>query len=70
MTQAHIGQYCAPRHRRGLFRTLLQLRAARRQRLALARMDDSRLCDLGLTRGEAQREAARGFWDAPDNWRL
>ncbi|MEL6219916.1 MAG: DUF1127 domain-containing protein, partial [Pseudomonadota bacterium] len=29
----------------------------------LAALDDARLKDLGLTRGEAAREAARPFWD-------
>lgn len=40
-----------------------------RQRRALAAMDDHQLRDLGLTRVEAQAEAARPLWDAPVHWR-
>ena len=39
-----------------------------RQRRALAKMDDAQLVDLGLTRDEAQAEAARPIWDAPNHW--
>ncbi len=35
------------------------------ERRALARMDESRLADLGLTSAEAAREAARPIWDLP-----
>ncbi|MDR9394453.1 DUF1127 domain-containing protein [Roseovarius sp. SYSU LYC5161] len=44
------------------------LRAAlqvRRERRALARLPDSALRDLGLTRAEARAEARRDFWDVP-----
>jgi len=34
-----------------------------RQRRALAELDDHRLDDLGLTRRDAAREAARPIWD-------
>jgi uncharacterized protein YjiS (DUF1127 family) len=34
----------------------------RAQRRALAELDDDRLRDIGLTRAEAQVEAARPFW--------
>ena len=44
--------------------------AARRQRAALARLDDAALADIGISRSEAREEAARPFWDAPDNWRI
>lgn len=40
-----------------------------RQRRALARLDDARLADLGLTRAEAHAEATRPLWDVPPNWR-
>ena len=39
-----------------------------RQRRALARLDDRALKDIGVTRQDAQAEAARPLWDAPDNW--
>ena len=35
-----------------------------RQRRALAELDDRLLCDIGLTRSEAEREAAKPFWYA------
>jgi len=34
-----------------------------RQRRELAQLDDAMLADLGLSRHDAQREAARPFWD-------
>jgi len=34
----------------------------RRQRVALARLDDRLLADIGLTRAQAAFEAARPFW--------
>ncbi len=39
-----------------------------RQRRALAKMDAAQLVDLGLTRAEAQAEAQRPIWDAPNHW--
>ncbi len=33
------------------------------ERAALARLGDAALDDLGLTRAQAAREAARPFWD-------
>lgn len=38
------------------------------QRRALANMPAHRLCDLGLTRADALREAARPMWDMPAYW--
>lgn len=35
------------------------------QRRALATMDAEQLADIGLTREQAAREAARPFWDLP-----
>lgn len=57
-------------HRRRLS-PLARLAAAlelRRQRQALAALDDSRLADLGLTRDAARTEASRPLWDAPSHW--
>jgi uncharacterized protein YjiS (DUF1127 family) len=45
--------------------TLARVVAVWRERRALARLDDARLADLGLTREEAMREARRPFWDLP-----
>ncbi|MFD1342402.1 DUF1127 domain-containing protein [Litorisediminicola beolgyonensis] len=55
--------------RPGLFHRLSAFSALARQRRALARLDDARLADIGLTRHEALTEAARPAWDAPDHWR-
>ncbi|MCF6232661.1 MAG: DUF1127 domain-containing protein [Rhodobacteraceae bacterium] len=41
-----------------------------RQRQKLKSLDDSALWDIGLTRSQAQAEAKRPFWDAPDNWKV
>ena len=39
-----------------------------RERARLASMDDRELADIGLTREQATREAARPIWDAPQTW--
>lgn len=41
----------------------------RRSRRSLARLDPHLLCDIGLTRDQAVREALRPLWDAPEAWR-
>ena len=43
--------------------------AAWRSRQVLARLDDRALTDIGLSRKEAQTEAAKPIWDVPDTWR-
>ena len=51
---------------------LAVIRAAlstRRQRRALGNLDDSALFDLGLTRAQVEKEAARPVWDVPAGWR-
>ncbi|MDT8856675.1 DUF1127 domain-containing protein [Paracoccaceae bacterium Fryx2] len=52
-----------------LLRTAELSRIARRQRDALARLDDHALEDIGLTRDEAFAEANRPLWDVPNAWR-
>lgn len=39
-----------------------------RQRQALKRLDTAALRDIGVTRSEADAEARRSIWDAPDTW--
>jgi uncharacterized protein YjiS (DUF1127 family) len=58
------------RWRRPLHLRLLDLVELRRQRQALAALDNARLQDIGLTRAEAEEEARRPLWDAPAHWRL
>lgn len=43
--------------------------ALHRQHQALLRLDDAMLRDIGLTRFEAETEANRPVWDAPNHWR-
>jgi uncharacterized protein YjiS (DUF1127 family) len=43
--------------------------ALARQRRQLAGLSDEQLADIGITRSEAEAEAARPFWDVPANWR-
>lgn len=53
-------------------RWLARLRAAgqlRRERRALIRLSDQHLSDIGVTRAEAEAEANRGLWDAPNHWK-
>ena len=40
-----------------------------KQRQALRALDANALKDIGLTRVEANAEADRSFWDAPESWR-
>ena len=43
-------------------RTLRVWRARRRQRQTLAELNDYLLNDIGVSRNEARREAAKPFW--------
>lgn len=47
---------------------VLNLLALARQRRRLAGLDDRALEDIGVTRAQANAEANRPFWDAPDTW--
>lgn len=44
--------------------------SARRQRKALAKLDKTALCDLGLSQDEVDAELKRPVWDVPSNWRV
>ena len=50
----------------GMIRTVL---AVRHQRATLAKLDDSALLDLGLSRKDVQAEIRRPLWDVPANQR-
>lgn len=56
----------ANRQRPGWLARLRLWLALARERRQLARLDDTALSDLGLTRWQAEREARRPFWDGPD----
>lgn len=40
-----------------------------RTRKQMAQLDDHILRDIGLTRDEAEAEAARPVWDVPPHWK-
>lgn len=50
---------------RGLANVLCWLAVAR-QRRHLMKLDDRLLKDVGISRADAEREAARKFWDLPE----
>lgn len=53
---------------KGIFARLAAIAALAAQRRQLANLDDALLDDIGLTRGEARREASRAPWDVPRHW--
>lgn len=64
MTFAKIHARRARRHRGpSIWRTLKRWLAIERERRALARLTDSELRDIGLTREQALRESRRAPWD-------
>ncbi|WP_170783974.1 DUF1127 domain-containing protein [Ruegeria lacuscaerulensis] len=67
MTQIALTSRCKP-HRRFSILTLLDALSLLRQRHKLARLDDRALKDIGITREQAEAEADRPIWDAPDFW--
>ncbi len=54
--------------RKALGTRILDLLSLARQRRTLAQLDDRALDDIGISRSDAQTEAARPIWDAPENW--
>jgi uncharacterized protein YjiS (DUF1127 family) len=64
---------CPVSHQVGRRFSLLSFVADRasllRQRRALKALDARALDDVGLSRHEAQKEAKRPVWDAPESWR-
>ena len=64
-----VTTYTRPRSRR--LSLLARLRLAltlRRHRRRLTDLDPHLLRDIGLTEGEARREAGRPLWDVPGHW--
>ena len=54
--------------RRGPLARWATFRSIARSRRALAQLDNAQLNDIGLTRAEAEAEARRPAWDAPEHW--
>jgi uncharacterized protein YjiS (DUF1127 family) len=52
-----------------LWRQVALMRAAARQRRALARLDVAALRDIGITPEQAAAEASRPLWDVTPSWR-
>ena len=48
---------------------LSRLLRVSKQRRDLLSLTQEQLCDIGVTRAEAEAEAKRPFWDAPNFWR-
>lgn len=51
-----------------LLARIINMVSLHRQRRKLATLDDALLSDIGISRADALREAARPFWDAPTHW--
>ena len=49
-------------------RHITRLLVLRKSRLALARIDADRLCDIGISKTQANQEFKQSFWDAPWRW--
>ena len=65
LTLAKASRSCA--RRQGPVAWLLNIDARYRQRHALHHLTDTQLTDIGRDRSEADREAQKPAWDAP-NW--
>ncbi|NRB17329.1 MAG: DUF1127 domain-containing protein [Rhodobacteraceae bacterium] len=66
----YISQTCATAPSRpSLIAGLTERLAVWKQRRTLKALDDSALDDIGLSRRQANTEARRSFWDAPNSWR-
>lgn len=64
MTSLALNRPC-PQHKQSLFARMRSALSLRRQRQQLARLEARALNDIGLTRAEADAEARRPIWDAP-----
>lgn len=67
-------EYVASRHSsrpaRSFWATLSGLMTVHASRTKLSKLDDSLLSDIGVTRDQANAEAGRAFWDAPQHWKF
>ena len=52
----------------GLLDRIREMIAVHKQRRELARLDDRALRDIGVSRYQAEIEAARPAWDVPHHW--
>jgi len=68
MTLMTANRPCAP-SRFSLLRALTSAHATWRQRQTLRTLDADALDDIGVSKSQAQAEAKRPLWDAPETWR-
>lgn len=71
MFAAHQSLNAAPSHKAmgpALLSRMTNMVSLYRQRRKLAALDDALLADIGISRADALKEAARPFWDAPNHW--
>jgi len=59
---------CHRKPKNSLWRELTNRFALARQRRSLRDLDDHLLDDIGITRAQAQSEAKKPIWQAPDHW--
>lgn len=67
-TAANSCSSCCPTARPSLSARIGHHLAVWRQRRQLASLDARALDDIGVTREQAETEARRGLWSAPDHW--
>ena len=62
---------CFPTSQRptGILRRIARAYALHRSRKDLSGLTDAQLADIGVSHVQAEKEAARPFWDAPDHWK-
>lgn len=68
LNQTHQSALPLRGNRPSLMARVFNAFSLQRQRNRLADLDDAILDDIGITRGQALKESARPFWDAPDHW--
>lgn len=56
------------RRKPGFLARLVTLQAIRKERQTLSDLDPKLLNDIGLTAEQAEKEAKRTVWDAPERW--
>lgn len=70
MTQANSIRVPRSAHKsRGIFARMRAMTQIARQRAHLHGLSDDQLRDIGHTRTEAEAEANRAPWDAPQHWK-
>ncbi len=56
------------RRKPGFLARLVTLQAIRKERQTLSDLDPKLLKDIGITPEQAEKEAKRVIWDAPERW--